>query len=60
MVAKNCNVFREVGIYTERWYLSNLYLKELAQKQYFDLISTKYELMARDLSRSERSTACMK
>ncbi len=52
MVAKNCDIFRSVGRYTKRWYLSDLYLKELSEKEFFDLISAKYERMAKTLNRS--------
>ena len=47
MVATNCEIFRTVGTYAKRWYLSDLYLKELTQKQFFDVISVKYELLAK-------------
>lgn len=47
MVAQNCEIFRGVGRYDRRWYLSDLYLKELSTKQHFDLISAKYELLAK-------------
>lgn len=47
MVATNCEIFKMVGQYDHRWYLSDLYLKELSEKKYFDLITLKYELMAR-------------
>lgn len=50
MVATNCEIFRSVGTYTKRWYLSNLYLQELSQKQFFDLITVKYELLAKGLT----------
>lgn len=50
MVARNCEIFRKIGTYSRRWYLSDLYLKELSQKQYFDLISTKYEWLAQRLA----------
>jgi hypothetical protein len=59
MVAKNCEIFRSVGKFTQRWYLSDLYLKELAKRENFDLISTKYELMAKKLHRSRQINACM-
>jgi hypothetical protein len=59
MVAKNCEIFRSVGKYTRRWYLSDLYLRELSTKAYFDLISAKYELMAKRLNQSQESNACM-
>lgn len=46
MVATNCEIFKMVGRYDNRWYLSDLYLKELSQKKYFDLIAAKYEFLA--------------
>jgi hypothetical protein len=36
MVAKNGEIFRSVGRYTRQWYLSDLYLKELSEKEFFD------------------------
>ncbi|WP_372683208.1 hypothetical protein [Desulfosarcina sp.] len=59
MVAKNCEIFRSVGRYTKRWYLSDLYLKELSEKEFFDLISKKYERMAISLNRSMGVDACL-
>jgi hypothetical protein len=59
MVAKNCEIFRSVGTYAKQWYLSDLYLQELSQNEYFELISTKYELMAKRLGRSRRVNRCM-
>jgi hypothetical protein len=48
MVAKNCEIFRKIGTYSRRWYLSDLYLKELAHKRHFDLITAKYEWLAQN------------
>ncbi len=59
MVARHCDIFRTVGIYAKRWYLSNLYLQELSQKSYFDLISAKYELLSRQSGGSGISNPCM-
>ena len=59
MVAKNCEIFRSVGRYTKRWYLSDLYLKELSEKEFFDLISKKYEWMAKSQYRSMGINACL-
>lgn len=63
MVARHCEIFRGVGRYDHRWYLSDLYLKELSAKQYFDLISAKYELLAkgavRQRSHSMQTNICM-
>ncbi len=47
MVATNCEIFKMVGQYDNRWYLSDLYLKELSERKYFDLITAKYELLAK-------------
>ena len=46
LVARNCEIFRLVGKYSQSWYLSDLYLQELTQNAHFDLISAKYELLA--------------
>lgn len=59
MVAKNCDIFRSVGRYEKRWYLSGLYLKELSKNELFELISAKYELMAKTLRRGGQSDGCM-
>jgi hypothetical protein len=48
MVAKNCEIFRRIGTYSQRWYLSDLYLKELVHKRHFDLITAKYEWLAQN------------
>ena len=47
MVSENCEIFRKIGTYSQRWYLSDLYLKELARKQHFGLITTKYEWLTK-------------
>jgi hypothetical protein len=59
MVASHCDIFRTVGKFSQRWYLSNLYLEELAGKRHFGLISAKYERMARDLTRQSGKTPCL-
>ena len=59
MVAKNCEIFRHIGKYSKRWYLPNLYLRELSKKQHFHLISIKYEMMARQLKRASSSDTCL-
>ena len=59
MVAKNCEIFRWIGRFDKRWYLSDLYLKELSEKEFFDLITVKYELMAKELNRSKQIDECM-
>jgi len=59
MVAKNCEIFRKIGTYSRRWYLSDLYLKELSQKRYFDLITTKYEWLAKRLDPAKGVNSCL-
>lgn len=59
MVAKNCEIFRGIGHYAQRWYLSDLYLKELSEKDTFELITAKYELMAKGVTRSRQINTCM-
>lgn len=59
MVATNCEIFKLVGQYNDRWYLSDLYLKELSEKKYFDLITAKYELLARKGRFSQDGSVCM-
>ncbi|MEE4114043.1 MAG: hypothetical protein V2I40_14585 [Desulfobacteraceae bacterium] len=59
MVARNCEIFRSVGKFAQRWYLPDLYLRELSRKKDFGLISAKYELMAKAHHRQRPIDACM-
>ncbi len=60
MVAQNCDIFRRMGKFSHRWYLSDLYLKELRDRAGFGVISAKYELLSRQLNKSAPpGTACM-
>lgn len=60
MVAHNCDIFRRVGKYAQRWYLSDLYLEELAGKAGFGVISAKYELLSKRVGRTPPPvTACL-
>lgn len=59
MVAKNCEIFRSVGKFAQRWYLPDLYLKELSSKKDFVLISAKYERMAKNLRHSRPINTCI-
>jgi hypothetical protein len=59
MVAKNCEIFRSVGKFAHRWYLPDLYLRELSRKKDFGLISAKYELMAKKVRHSRPANACI-
>jgi len=55
MVAKNCEIFRSVGKFAQRWYLPDLYLRELSRKKNFGLIAAKYELMAKKMRHSRQN-----
>ena len=59
MVAKNCEIFRSVGKFAQRWYLPDLYLRELSRKKEFRLISARYELLAKENCRPRPINACM-
>ena len=59
MVAKHCDLFRSVGTYLNKWYLSDLYLKELSEKEFFDFLTAKYERMANAETDSNPMAACM-
>ncbi len=60
MVAQNCDIFRRVGKFSHRWYLSDLYLKELLDRTGFGVISAKYELLSRQLNKPAAPVAaCM-
>ena len=53
MVSAHSELFRTIGIYddkTRRWYLPNLYLKEIMMKQGFTLIKKKYTSLSRETS----------
>jgi hypothetical protein len=59
MVAKRCDIFRSVGTYINKWYLSDLYLKELSEKEFFDFLTAKYECMAKSERFQNPIAACM-
>ena len=59
MVAKHCDLFRSVGTYINKWYLSDHYLKELSEKEFFDMLTAKYERMAKAETGSNPIAACM-
>jgi hypothetical protein len=59
MVAKHCDLFRSVGTYINKWYLSDLYLKELSEKEFFDFLTAKYERMAKTVTCPNPIPACM-
>ena len=59
MVARHCEIFRSVGKFAQRWYLPDLYLRELSRKKEFSLISVRYELLAKEHRRPRPINACM-
>ena len=53
MVSAHSGLFRTIGIYddrTRKWYLPNLYIKELMMKQGFSLIKNRYTSLSRETS----------
>ena len=53
MVSAHSELFRTIGIYddkTRKWYLPNLYLKELMMKQGFSLIKNRYVSLSKETS----------
>lgn len=59
MVANHRELFRNVGTYISKWYLSDLYLKELTQKEFFNFLTAKYERMATAKSYRNSFAACL-
>jgi hypothetical protein len=59
MVAKHCDIFKMVGRYAKRWYLSDLYLKELSENAYFNVVTTKYERMAQTAQEAGSIDPCV-
>ena len=59
MVASHCEIFRFVGKFSTRWYLPDLYLKELSRKKDFGLIAAKYERLANERRRGASTKACL-
>ena len=52
MVSEHRDIINRIGMYDQKWYLPDLYLKELVEKEGFDLVKKKYELFAQDWSKS--------
>lgn len=47
MVATHSDIFRRIARYDGEWYLPNLYIKELKEKEGFSIVKEKYELLAK-------------
>jgi hypothetical protein len=52
LLCQHSDVFKRIGIYDEKWYLPNLYLREIVEKEGFDLVVAKYESLAKNGKRS--------
>ncbi|MBW2490392.1 MAG: hypothetical protein JRE65_04520 [Deltaproteobacteria bacterium] len=46
LVSENLDVFRRIGKYNKEWYLPYLYLKKIKEKNGFDIVKAKYEMLA--------------
>jgi len=55
LLCEHSEIFKRIGIYDEKWYLPNLYLKEVVEKEGFDLVRLKYE----SLAKNGRSRSCL-
>lgn len=51
LVAENLDVFRRIGTYNKEWYLPYLYLKKIKEKNGFDIVKAKYEVLAKKYTR---------
>jgi hypothetical protein len=49
LVSENLHVFRRMGTYNNELYLPYLYLKKLKEKNGFDIVKAKYEMLATKL-----------
>jgi len=57
LVANNAELFRRIGSYDQKWYLPDFYLKELREKEGFDLVRAKYEFLAKENREHDHSPA---
>jgi hypothetical protein len=55
LLCEHSDIFRSIGIYDKKWYLPDLYLKEVVKKEGFDLIMLKYE----SLAKNGKSVSCL-
>jgi hypothetical protein len=55
MVARHRAIFRGVCIYKKKWYVPNLYLKEISKKEGFYVIKAKYEFLAKNSENAFRT-----
>jgi hypothetical protein len=47
LVSENLDVVRRIGTYNKEWYLPYLYLKEIKEKNGFNIVKAKYEMLSK-------------
>lgn len=47
LVSENLDVFRRIGTYNKEWYLPYRYLKKIKEKNGFEIVKAKYEMLAK-------------
>jgi hypothetical protein len=47
LVSANLDIFRKIGTYNKEWYLPYLYLKKIKEKNGFEIVKAKYEMLAK-------------
>ena len=47
LVSENLDMFRKIGTYNKEWYLPYLYLKKIKEKNGFEIVKAKYEMLAK-------------
>jgi len=47
LVSENLDIFRRIGTYNKEWYLPYLYLKKIKEKNGFEIVKAKYEMLAK-------------
>ena len=51
LLCQHSDIFKRIGTYDEKWYLPNLYLREILEREGFDLVVAKYESLAKNGNR---------
>jgi hypothetical protein len=49
LVSENLDLFRKIGTYNKEWYLPYLYLKKIKEKNGFEIVKAKYEMLAKQI-----------
>jgi hypothetical protein len=47
LVSENLDVFKKIGTYNKQWYVPYIYLKKIKEKNGFDILKAKYEMLAK-------------